>query len=155
AAASISQFVKEVEGQLGWTVQVPWASDTAPFEQRRHDAWRLLRQVPAISELQQIDPAGHEQVRVSRTEPDRVGSGIDLSGEAKFREAVAHTAWYGPVSFRNNSDPYMTLALAGTPRDTGVSVAEVDLTFIWDIISKIRVGEGGHAYVVDSLGHLI
>jgi signal transduction histidine kinase len=155
AAAAISHFVKEIEGQLGWTVQMPWASDTAPFEQRRRDAWRLLRQVPAISELQQIDPAGREQVRVSRTEPDRVGSGIDLSGEAKFREAMAHTTWYGPVSFRNHSDPYMTLALAGTPRDTGVSVADVDLTFIWDIISKIRVGEGGHAYVVDSLGRLI
>jgi signal transduction histidine kinase len=154
AAAAIGQFVKGIEGQLGWTVQLPWASDTPPFEQRQHDAGRLLRQVPAISDLQQIDPAGREQVRVSRTEPNRIASGIDLSGEDKFREAVARTAWYGPVYFRN-SGPYMTLSLAGSPRDTGVSVAEVNLTFIWDIISKIRVGQGGHAYLVDSAGRLI
>jgi signal transduction histidine kinase len=68
---------------------------------------------------------------------------------------VAQTAWHGPVYFRHNAEPYMTLALAGSPRDTGVSAAEVNLTFIWDLISKIRVGQGGQAYVVDSLGRLI
>jgi signal transduction histidine kinase len=154
AAANIGQFVKDVEAQLGWTVQLPWDSNTS-LEQRRNDAWRLLRQVPAITELEQIDPAGLVQLRVSRTEPDEKGSAIDVSGEARFRDAVAHTAWHGPVYFRQNAEPYMTLALAGSPRDTGVSVAEVNLTFIWDVISKIRVGEGGQAYVVDSRGRLI
>jgi signal transduction histidine kinase len=136
-------------------VQLPWNSNTATPEQRRNEAWRLLRQVPAITELEQIDPAGRSQLRVSRTEPDEIGSAVDVSGEARFREAVAHTVWYGPIYFRQNSEPYMTLALAGSPRDAGVSVAEVNLTFIWDVISKIRVGEGGQAYVVDSLGRLI
>jgi signal transduction histidine kinase len=154
AAANIGQFVKSIEAQLGWTVQLPWDFHTTP-QQRRDDAWRLLRQVPAITELEQIDPAGLVQVRVSRTEPDEIGSAIDVSGEARFRDAVAHTAWYGPVYFRQNAEPYMTLALAGSPRDTGVSAAEVNLTFIWDVISKIRVGEGGRAYVVDSRGRLI
>src|SRR5829696_2997633 len=44
AAAKIGQFVKEIEGQLGWTVQLPWSAST--LEQRRFDALRLLRQVP-------------------------------------------------------------------------------------------------------------
>jgi signal transduction histidine kinase len=155
AAANIGQFVKDIEAQLGWTVQLPWDVNASTLAQRRSDAWRLLRQVPAITELEQIDPAGLVQLRVSRTEPDEIGSAIDVSGEAKFRDAVAHAAWYGQIYFRQNSEPYMTLALAGSPRDTGVSVAEVNLTFIWDVISKIRVGEGGQAYVVDSLGRLI
>ena len=33
AAAKIGQFVKEIEGQLGWTVQLPWSAST--LEQRR------------------------------------------------------------------------------------------------------------------------
>ena len=29
AAAKIGQFVKEIEGQLGWTVQLPWSASTS------------------------------------------------------------------------------------------------------------------------------
>ncbi len=152
AAAKISQFVKGIEAQLGWTVQVPW--DASTFPQRRIDVWRLLRQVSAISELEQIDPSGLVQLRVSRTEPDEVGPGLDVSREPKFRDAVLHTTYYGPVYFRHNSEPYMTLALAGA-RDAGVSVAEVNLTFMWDVVSMIKVGERGQAYVVDAQGRLI
>ncbi len=49
----------------------------------------------------------------------------------------------------------MTLSLAGTRRDAGVSIAEVNLKLIWDVVSKIKVGENGHAYVVDGRGRLI
>jgi len=152
AAAKISQFVKSIEAQLGWTVQLPWNAGT--FVQRQVDAWRLLRQVSAISEFEQIDPSGHEQLRLSRTEPDEIGSGSDVSGERKFREALSRKNYYGPVYFRQNSEPYMTLALAGA-HSAGVSVAEVNLTFMWDVISTIKVGKHGQAYVVDARGRLI
>ena len=36
-----------------------------------------------------------------------------------------------------------------------VTAAEVNLKFIWDVISQIKIGKAGHAYVVDSLGQLI
>ena len=49
----------------------------------------------------------------------------------------------------------MTLAVAGTRRDAGVSVAEVNLKLIWDVISQIKVGQKGHAYVVGPGGRLI
>ncbi|HYM02993.1 MAG TPA: GAF domain-containing protein, partial [Stellaceae bacterium] len=153
AAAKIGQFVKEIESQLGWTTQLPWSSAT--LEQRRVDALRLLRQVPAITELTQLDGAGHEQLRVSRLAMDVVGSGTDLSKEPRFTEAVAHKIYYGPVYFRRESEPYMTLALAGTSRSVGVSVAEVNLKFIWDVVSQIKVGEHGQAFVVDAGGRLI
>ena len=49
----------------------------------------------------------------------------------------------------------MTLALAGARRDAGVSIAEVNLKLIWDVISQIKVGANGRAYVVDAQGRLI
>src|SRR2546426_12165555 len=49
----------------------------------------------------------------------------------------------------------MPVALAGTRRDAGVSVAEVNLNLIWDVVSQIKVGEHGQAYVVDGQGRLI
>ena len=86
---------------------------------------------------------------------DVVGSGLDLSKEPKFTEAVKNKIYYGPVYFRRESEPYMTLSLAGTRRDAGVSIAEVNLKLIWDVVSKIKVGERGQAYVVDAQGRLI
>ena len=153
AAAKISQYVSEIESQLGWTTQLPWSAGT--LEQRRFDALRLLRQVPAITELAQLDDTGHEQLRVSRLDMDVVGSQADFSSDPKFTQAVAHKVYYGPIYFRRESEPYMTLSLAGTRRNAGVSVAEVNLKFIWDVVSQIKVGEHGTAYVIDGQGRLI
>jgi signal transduction histidine kinase/putative methionine-R-sulfoxide reductase with GAF domain len=153
AADKIGEFITQIQSQVGWTTQLPWSDGT--LEQRRFDALRLLRQVPAITELAQIDASGHEQLKVSRLTMDVVGSGTDYSNKPEFTEAVAHKIYYGPVYFRRESEPYMTLSLAGTRRDTGVSIAQVNLKLIWDVVSNIRVGSHGHAYVVDADGRLI
>jgi signal transduction histidine kinase len=153
AAAKISQFIKEIESQVGWTTQLPWSAGT--IDQRRFDGLRLLRQVPAITELSQLDSTGREQLRVSRLAMDVVASKADFSKDPKFAEAVAHKVYYGPVYFRRESEPYMTLALTGTRRDAGVSVAEVNLKLIWDVISQIKVGARGQAYLVDAQGRLV
>jgi signal transduction histidine kinase len=153
AAAKIGQFVKEIENQLGWTTQLPWSASS--IEQRRFDAWRLLHQVPAITELVQVDAAGKERLRVSRLAMDVIDSGLDLSKDPKFTETVAQKVYYGPVYFRRESEPYMTLAVAGTRKDAGVSIAEVNLKLIWDVVSQIKVGERGQAYVVGPQGRLI
>jgi hypothetical protein len=274
AAANIRQFIKEMESQVGWTTQLPWSATT--IEQRRTDGQRLLRQVPAITELAQLDSSGKEQLKVSRLAMDVVGSQADFSQDPKFTEAVANKVYYGPVYFfhreshesgqdefrerdaltglgiavtlddglikvvspienmpaakagimsgdiitelddepvrgltlgqvtekirgpantkikltimrkghdmpielsitrdviRESSrvrggppvrqpepsrpEPYMTLSLAGTRRDAGVSVAEVGLKLIQDMVSATKVGEHGQAYVIDAQGHLI
>jgi signal transduction histidine kinase len=153
AAEKIAHFIKEIENQIGWTTQLTWSAST--IEQRRFDGLRLLRQVPAITELAQLDPTGKEQLRVSRLVMDLGAAQTDYSQAPKFTEAVAKKVYYGPVYFRRESEPYMTLSLAGTRRDAGVSVAEVNLKLIWDVVSQIKVGERGVAYVVDGDGRLI
>ncbi len=153
AADKIEEFVTQIDSQVGWTTQLPWTDGT--LDQRRFDALRLLRQVPAITELAQIDATGHEQLKVSRLTMDVVGSGIDYSGKPEFAQAFANKVYYGPVYFRRESEPYMTISLAGARRDSGVSVAQVNLKLIWDVVSKIKVGTYGHAYVVDADGRLI
>jgi two-component system, NtrC family, sensor kinase len=153
AAGKIGQFISEIERQVGWTTQLPWSAST--LDQRRFDALRLLRQVPAITELAEIDSTGHEQLRVSRLAMDVVGSGVDVSKEQAFTEAVAHKTYYGPVYFRRESEPYMTLSLAGTRRDAGVSIAQVNLKLIEDVLSQIKFTGHGRAYVVDAQGRLI
>ena len=153
AAARIGQFVKEIEGQIGLASLLAGAAST--LEQRRFALRLLLRQVPAITELVAADADGREQLRISRLEMDAIGSNADLSNERKFTAAMAQKVYYGPVYFRGESEPYMTVALAGARREAGVVIAEVNLKLIWDVVSQIKVGDRGSAYVVDADGRLI
>ena len=155
AAIRIDQFVRELEHQLAWVAQTPWGPRAIPIDQRRLDSLRLLRQAPTITEVSHIDPTGHEQLRVSRLAMDMVGSKLDLSQDAKFKEAIAHKVYLSPVYFRKESEPYMTISLAGTGEDAGVVAAEANLKLIWDVVSQIRIGRNGYAYVIDRQGRLV
>src|SRR5260370_11230303 len=152
AAEKVEWFGREIERQLGWVTEAQWAA--LPVEQRRFDYVRLLRQVPAITELVQIDGQGHEQLRVSRLSMDMVGSNIDRATEPAVVEAMANRVYFGPVYFRKGSEPYLTMAVAHGGR-SGVDIAEVNLKLIWDVVSQLRIGRDGYAYVVDRLGRLV
>ena len=152
AATKISEFIRGIESQVGWTTQLPWSKDS--IVQRRFDGLRLLRQVPAITELSQLDLLGTERLRVSRLAMDSE-PGTDYSKDPIFTEAVAKKVYYGPVYFRRELEPYMTLSLAGTRRDSGVSVAQVSLKLLWDVVTGIKVGKNGQSYLVDAEGRLI
>jgi signal transduction histidine kinase/ActR/RegA family two-component response regulator len=153
AAEKIGQFVKELEGRVASLIPLPWNSVT--LEEWRFDAVRLLRQVPAITEVAQLDAAGHEKLRISRHAMDVRESHVDHSRDPMFVHAMANNTYYGPVYFVDGSEPYMTIAVAGVGRDHGVIVSQVNLKFIWEIVSQIKSGTRGYAYVVDSGGRLI
>jgi signal transduction histidine kinase len=153
AAVRVGEFLADIETQLGLTIGAEWRF--AKPDQQRYDFVRLLRQVPAITELSYLDGQGKEQLKVSRLEPDSVGSGKDFSTDPRFTQAVSDKIWFGPVEFRRGSEPYMTIALAHVGKNSGVTVADVNLKLIWDVISAIRVGDKGYAFVVDGKGRLI
>jgi signal transduction histidine kinase len=155
AAAKIDGFIKEIERQIGWTTQPQLGPAAAQLDQRRVEYLRLQKQVPAITEISYLNAEGRERQRVSRLAMDVVGSGLDFSREPKFLEARGGRVYYGPVYFRKESEPYMTIAMGAAGREGGVTVAEVNLKFIWDVVSQIRIGKAGHAFVVDGQGALI
>ena len=155
AASKIEQFIKEIERQIGWTTQAQWGARSMALDQRRFDYLRLLKQSPAVTEISQLDTAGKEQLRVSRLAMDVAGSQTDFSQEPKFVEAKAGKIYFSPVYFRKESEPYMTVSMPRSGEDPGVTVAEVNLKFIWEVVSQIKIGKAGQAYVVDSRGQLI
>jgi signal transduction histidine kinase len=153
AASRIDAYVQEIEHQLGW-MRLPQIGGPS-LEQRRIDFLKLLRQVPAITDLSYIDKTGKEQLKVSRLSMDVAGSRQDFLRDPKFTSAKSGRTYFSPVYFRKETEPYMTIAVAGTSEESGITVAEVNLKFIWDVISRIKIGDKGLAYVVDSSGQLI
>jgi signal transduction histidine kinase len=153
AAARIEQFVLQIEQQLAYAALPQLGVEG--LEQRRIEFLKLLRVVHAVTDITQIDAKGREQLSVSRLKMDEAGTERDWSNEPAFKNARPGQTWYGPVYFRKETEPYMTIAIR-SGSDTGpVTVADVNLKFIWDVVSRIKVGQKGKAYVVDSTGHLV
>lgn len=153
AAAKIQDFLDGIRDQIAWTVQLPW-TNTAD-ERRRLDASRLLRQVPAVFSLTLVDAAGRERLFVSRMGLNKIEGGADHSASPALKNVRPGGAWYGPVTFHAGSEPFLTIAVAGTRAAVGVAVAEVNLKLIWDVISAIRVGRTGGAFILDQPGRLV
>jgi signal transduction histidine kinase/ActR/RegA family two-component response regulator len=153
AAEKIGQFLSDITAGLAWETQLSWNDST--LDEWQFDAVRLLRQVPALTEVVQLDATGSEQFRMSREAPDVIASHADHSQEAAFIQVMANKVYYGPVYFIDESQPYMTIAMSGVRPEYGVIVGQVNLTFIWDVVSQIQVGKHGQAYVVDQAARLI
>ena len=151
AALKIEQFVSKIELQISW-IAPRGASGVSP---EKVEYVRLLRKDPAITEVRFIDSAGREQLLVSRLGMDREKSGADFSQNPAFLEAKRGKTYFSPVYFRKGSEPYMTIAMAGPRKRSGVTVADVNLKFVWEVVNQIRVGKAGGAYVVGSEGNLI
>ncbi len=153
AAARIEQYIRTIEQQLKFAALPQFdASDT---EARRIEFLKLLRQAPEVTDIAQLDAHGREQILVSRLGMDAADSGKDRSQDPGFRNARRDRTWFGPVYFRKETEPYMTIAIRSGGDDAPVTVAEVNLKFIWDVVSRIRIGDKGKAYVVDDNGFLV
>ena len=153
AAARIEQFIRQIEQQLSFAALPQLGA--AGSDERRIEFLKLIRQVPAVTDIAQIDASGREQLMASRLAMDVVGSQRDRSQEPAFKAARAGQTYFGPVYFRKETEPYMTIAVKAGGEAGSVTLAEVNLKFIWDVVSRIRIGEKGKAYVVDDTGHLV
>lgn len=153
AAGKIQNFLDGIKDQLGWTVQQSWTADAEG--QHRLDALRVMRQAPAIVSITLIDELGVERLHVSRIDLNRMKGGSDRSGDPAVVGARSTGIWYGPVTFRHGSEPFMTMAMAGNRKTDVTVVAEINLKLIWIVVSEIRVGRSGQAFVLDQTGRLI
>ena len=153
AASRIEQYIRQIEQQLAYAA-LPQL-DASDVELRRIEFLKLLRQVPEVTDITQLDATGREQVAVSRLGMDVIGSGKDRSQEPAFVSARRGQPWIGPVYFRKETEPYMTIAVRSTGSSGPVTIAEVNLKFIWDVVSRIKIGDKGKAYVVDDKGYLV
>jgi signal transduction histidine kinase len=155
AAAGIEHFLRETEHQIASVIPPPGLAASYTIEQRQADYQRLLRQSSAITELRYLDAGGTERLFSSRLVvrlSGEVNDGVSHEGLAAARSGQV---WFSPVEFRHQSEPHMVIAIGEGGLDGGVIAADVNLTLIWDVVSRTRVGKSGTAYVVDSDGRLI
>ena len=108
-----------------------------------------------MSQLSYLDSTGKERVHVSPLEVDRIDSGTDFSRRSSFVHARAEQRDFGRVYFQRGSQPHMTISVAEPTAAGGVVVADIDLSFVGQVIDRARIGTAGYAYAVDARGELI
>src|ERR1700754_266846 len=153
AAGEIHDFLHGITNDLGWLVQLPWTDETD--ERRRAEALRLFRQAPAIVSLTLLDHKSLERLYVSRVGLNRIDSRTDRSADPAVTGGRSERIWFGDVTYHRGSEPYLTIAVFGNRPSVGAVVAEVNLKLIWDVISAIKVGKTGFAFVLARPGRLI
>jgi signal transduction histidine kinase len=158
AAFKIQQFVQDIEKTLRAATQTPEIVTGGLTEAYRFQLIKLLRVAPAVTTATAIDADGREQLKVSRVQMVRPDELADRSADEAFQRARSGASYFGPVYFVRESEPYMRIAVpierfAGDV--VGVLIAQVNLKYIWEVISQIKVGHTGYAYVVSREGDLI
>lgn len=158
AAFKIEQFVKEIEKTMRASTKTREIVTRGLTRAYRFELTKLIKMVPAITEVSALDVNGREQVAVSRVRYVLPEDLKDRSSNDVFLEVGKGESFFSPVYFVRESEPYMTIAVPIQPlvgETIGVLIAEVNLKYIWDIISSFKVGLAGYAYVVTGEGDLI
>jgi class 3 adenylate cyclase/HAMP domain-containing protein len=148
-AKRIEQSVSELERQISWVTRASVDS----LEKRRNDYAQLLNQVAPVTQLSQLNGQGREQLRLSRTAVS-VASGTDFSRDLRFTETEARGVNYSPAYFAG-SQPFMSISVAHSGFNAGVTVADIDLRFLSDFLGDAQVGKASFAYVVDPRGQVL
>ncbi|UPJ58486.1 adenylate/guanylate cyclase domain-containing protein [Bradyrhizobium sp. 192] len=149
AARRIEQSISELDRQISWVTRA--SQDT--LEKRRADYASLLHQVSVVNQLFQLNGEGREVLRVSR-QSTTTGSNADLSRDMRFTDTVARGVSYAPAWFADKT-PLMSISVAHSGFNAGVTVAEIDLGFLSDFLSDAQVGKAAFAYVVDPRGRVL
>jgi signal transduction histidine kinase len=155
AASRIGQLVTRIEWQLRTVMAVPFDDPGMARAQREIDFVRLLRDVPAITEIVQLDSTGKVQLLVSRFAPNENGSQRGLAQDPRYVRTRIGRTYFGPVYFRDDSAPHLTIAVPWGDGAPEVAAAEVNLNALREVVSQARVGTAGYVYVVDEHGYLI
>lgn len=158
AGSSVSDFIEKKFSAMAIAARLSNPLDASSSEQTSIlDG--LLGLEPAFRQLALLDQQGQQLKSTSR---------VSITLSPQFEEQIKQ----GVTTVSQGSDRYLSevyvdedtieplIALAmpiktASGSNAGYFVAEVNLKFIWDLVSALRVGDTGYAYVADSHGDLI
>lgn len=157
-AFKIERFIQEIQTTMKAATRSREIALKGLSPEYKFELQKLLLIEPAITEAVALDAHGIVNMQASRLRTVLAEGKRDLSKSAAFQQAKQGTSYFSPVYFVRDSEPYMSISVpierfAGEV--IGVLQAEVNLKYIWEVVSGIKVGKAGYAFVVSGSGDLI
>ncbi len=157
-AFKIERFIQEIQSTMKAATRSREVALKGLSPEYKFELQKLLLIEPAITEAVALDDHGIVNMQASRLRTVLAEGKRDLSKSAAFQQAKQGASYFSPVYFVRDSEPYMTISVpierfAGEV--IGVLQAEVNLKYIWEVVSGIKVGKAGYAFAVSGSGDLI
>jgi signal transduction histidine kinase len=158
AALKIQTFIHDIETAMKAATKYQTTGGQEITAEYEFELKKLFYLAPAITEAAVVSVDGIVRAHFSRSRAVTADVKRNFSGSAAFQQALQGQSYFGPVYFVRESEPYITVALpieryAG--RIVGVLQTEVNLKYVWEVISAIKQGRAGYAYAVTHSGDLI
>jgi len=128
------------------------------YSQIKEHFKKLLNQNDYLTELTLLNERGWEVVKVSKFRDEGSAERKDRSRTEMFRVASKGRVYHGDFRILQEVIPTIIVAVPvvrdpGKP--PGVLIAQIHLQSVWDVVTGIRIGQRGFAYVVDHEGTLV
>jgi hypothetical protein len=153
AALRVDEYLHTVEGALRDSAAVPWLKPPFTPEDLRVELHRLMKLVPALDLVVVADAEGTARVSVSRLDLDNdPGASI----EPGLLETAAATGFaIGPMQFKGGIEPVVTIVTRGSAASGGFVAARLNMRNVSDIVSGLRVGSAGEAFLVEGTDRIV
>jgi len=157
-AFKIEEFVQGIKLLMVASTRNRAIANKGLSQEYKFELKRLLSTVPAITEATAVDLKGVVHARTSRLPVSLFIEEHRPSVTVALQQAKESKSYFSQTYFLHGSEPYMTIAvpIQRFPGDIiGALLAEVNLRYVGDVVSGIKVGNAGVAYVVTRSGDLI
>lgn len=110
-----------------------------------------------FSQIVMADARGNEKIKISRYHTYMSHEYTNLGSSTDFRSALADGFYISPVYISGESGLLSVRAAVRTINSstTNVIIAEINITKLWQDISKVQIGNTGYAYLVDKSGKYV
>jgi PAS domain S-box-containing protein len=129
-----------------------------PEEHQKLALEKLLGLEPIFRQLVLFN-ANQEILRVSRISKLLALESMEYNSGELFHKVYQNSTYISPIYIdRITGEPMLIIAVPVTNAFgdiEGILLAESNLKFMWELVEKIKVGNTGHAYVIDEKGYLI
>ncbi|WP_348752566.1 ATP-binding protein [uncultured Aquincola sp.] len=144
AAQEIAQALRRTENTLRDAAKMPWERNGFGVDALREELARLLVLAPAVLDVRHASLQPDFAVFVSRADRQAPGAApTDCPADTHY----GNTRYEAGVPLLELSVP--------THRPGSCLMATLNLRFLADVVSGLRIGEHGQVYVVDAADHLI
>lgn len=152
AARHASDAVAAFIERIGDTLALAGQLESDDVETSPQALNRLVEHNPAILELVRLDAQG--RVLAGAFQDVSVLANLFTLQQANwFQSAAKGRLYLGDINISAANEPY--LIMAGPAAEGGVVAVRLRMTVLWDLMTKIRFGETGTAYIVTPTGQIV
>ncbi len=157
-AFKIERFLQEQKRTLRAATRTSELVQVGLTSDYKWELRRLLVNAPSITLAVAFDMNGVPRADAGRLRPVFTSDDWDGLPHTLLDQVKEGRSYFGPVYFIEGTGPYMRIAvpierIAG--EIIGMLLAELDLKYIDEVMSQVRVGKKGYAYLVNRRGQLI